>query len=233
MTAGIRLWPAVRALLITTGITVLGGLLIAAMLADGRYLVKVNAFVGVKAALAAPLLLFGLLLVSDGLARAGESVSAWWARLTTNLKGFFNQPLYLWGIIVAGIALVVVGLMIARSGNDGGVGVSELELRIRALLDQILIARPRTKEFLLGHPLFLLGMAAAMRNLRPLAMILLLGGAIGQVDVLNTFCHAHTPVLLSLLRVVNGLWLGVIIGVVAILILFSRKPATVKTKVEA
>ena len=36
----------------------------------------------------------------------------------------------------------------------------------------------------------------------------LLAGAVGQVDVLNTFCHAHTPVLLSLLRMANGLCLG-------------------------
>ncbi|HOS42735.1 MAG TPA: DUF5693 family protein, partial [Armatimonadota bacterium] len=228
-----RRWRAVRALLVTTAITVLGGLLIAAMLAEGRYLVKITQFVGVKLALAAPLLLFGLLLAADGLARAGESFAAWRARVTANLQGFFHQPLYLWGIIVAGAALVVVALMLARSGNDGGVGVSELELRVRALLDQTLVARPRTKEFLLGHPLFLLGMAAAMRNLRPLAMILLLGGAIGQVDVLNTFCHAHTPVLLSLLRVVNGLGLGVILGLIAILLLFPRQPAAVKTTVEA
>jgi hypothetical protein len=222
---GSRIWPAVRALLVATGITVLGGLLIAAMLTDARYLVKMSQFVGVKAALATPLLLFGLLLVSDGVARAGESVAAWWARITTNVKSFLAQPLYLWGIIAAGAALVVVALMLARSGNDGGVGVSDIELRVRAVLDQLLIARPRTKEFLLGHPLFLLGMAAALRKQRTLAMVLLVGGAIGQVDVLNTFCHAHTPVLLSLLRVVNGLWLGVIIGVVAIM-LFYRQPKT-------
>ncbi len=222
------LFAAVRVLLVATGITVLGGLLIAAMLTDARYLVKMTAFVGVKAALAAPLLLFGLLVITDGVAKPDETVATWWARVTAGVRGFLNQPLYLWGILLAFAALVVVALMLARSGNEGGVGVSDLELRFRSVLEQWLIARPRTKEFLLGHPLFLLGLVAAMRHQRVLALVLLVGGAIGQVDVLNTFCHAHTPVTLSLLRVINGLWLGVIIGVIAAVIVFRRKPEVVK-----
>ena len=69
----------------------------------------------------------------------------------------------------------------------------------------------------------------AARRQRVLALLLLLGGAIGQVDVLNTFCHAHTPVLLSLLRVVNGLWLGVIAGVIAIALCFRAPKGVPKT----
>jgi hypothetical protein len=228
------LGTAVGALLAATGITLLGGLLIAAMFADARYLVKIGQFVGVKAALAMPLLLFALLVVTDGIAHAGETLADYGARLKRQFVAFLGQPLYLWGMIAAAAALVVVALMLARSGNDAGVGVSDLELKVRSLLEQVFIARPRTKEFLIGHPLFLFSLVAAARGNRGLAALLLVGAAIGQVDVLNTFCHAHTPVLLSLLRVINGLWLGIAVGVIALAIFYrpGLKPAKVTTAVQ-
>ena len=37
-------------------------------------------------------------------------------------------------------------------------------------------------------------------------------GAIGQTSVVNTLCHLHIPVALSLGRVIEGLVLGCIIG---------------------
>lgn len=213
------LLPALVALLVATGITLGGALLVAAMMAESRYLVKVGQFTGVKLALAAPLLLFGVLIVTDGVARAGEDLAAYVGRLRDRLRGFFAQPVYLWGILLALTGLILVALVLARSGNDSGVGVSGSELHMRASLEQLLIARPRTKEFAFGVPLFLLAIVAAARGQRTLALALLLGGAIGLTDVLNTYCHAHTPVLLSLLRTFNGLWLGVIIGIAVLAVL--------------
>jgi hypothetical protein len=222
------LWRACGALLAATGITMLGALLIAAMMADTSFLVKVGQFSGVKAALALPLMLFAVLLVTDGIARPGETFTAYRDRCRQKFQQFLGQPLYLWGAVIGVIALAAVGLMLARSGNDAGVGVSAIELRFRALLEQGLIARPRTKEFLFGFPMFLFAMVAAANRRRTLAMVLLLGAAIGQVDVLNTYCHAHTPVLLSLLRTVNGLWLGIVIGV-ALVALFARRVMRTKS----
>jgi len=208
---------SIWALLVTCGITTLGGFLVAAMLSETHYLVKVGQFAGVKFALAAPLVLFAVLIVAEGVALPGEELGTYSTRVKERLGKFLAQPLYLWAVIVSLAALVVVGLVLIRSGNEGVVGVSTSELRFRAILEQFLIARPRTKEFLFGHPLFLCAMAAATRGKRPLALALLLGGAIGQTDVLNTYCHAHTPVMLSLLRTVNGLWLGVLFGAVLML----------------
>jgi H+/Cl- antiporter ClcA len=42
------------------------------------------------------------------------------------------------------------------------------------------------------------------------------GIAIGTSDVVDTFSHLHTPLVASLLRVVNGAVLGIIVGAVAI-----------------
>ncbi len=218
------LWDGIVTLLVTTGITLLGGLSIAGMMSDTRYLVKVSQFVGVKATLAVPLVLFAVLIMADAVALVGESWPDYVRRTREKMRAFLAQPLYVWGVIVALVALVAVGLALARSGNDSGVGVSTSELHFRAVLERFLIARPRTKEFLFGHPLFLFAMAAASRGKRPLAMALLLGAVIGQADVLNTYCHAHTPIVLSLLRSVNGLWLGILIGA-GLLLLFGYRGA--------
>jgi hypothetical protein len=40
----------------------------------------------------------------------------------------------------------------------------------------------------------------------------LLIGAIGQTSIVNTLCHLHTPVEVSLIRILIGLILGGILG---------------------
>ncbi len=67
------------------------------------------------------------------------------------------------------VALVALALFVARSGNDPGVGVSATELKVRSLLDKYLLVRPRTKEFLLGHPALLLGLACSASGRFPRA----------------------------------------------------------------
>ena len=46
------------------------------------------------------------------------------------------------------------------------------------------------------------------------ALPLLLVGVIGQVGMLNSFCHLHTPIRVTLLRTWNGLWLGALLGLI-------------------
>jgi MFS family permease len=52
-------------------------------------------------------------------------------------------------------------------------------------------------------------------------------GAIGQVSILNSFCHLHTPLTLTLLRVFNGLWVGALAGIILCVVwdLVSRRIA--------
>jgi hypothetical protein len=109
--------------------------------------------------------------------------------------------------------------MSSRTGNDNPAGVSDLELKMRFVLDRILLVRPRTKEFMVGHPLLILGIGLLIANRRKpsatLAMwaaFALAGGAIGQTDIVNTMCHIHTPVVLSLARIGVGMVAGCIIG---------------------
>ena len=187
-------------------------------------MVQVGQFTGVKVALSLPLALFALLVVADGLARPAETLAAYWARGKANVRAFFGTPLNLGMVIIGLLALAALASMLVRSGDASADTTSGGELLLRGKLDQLFFARPRTKEFLIGFPLFLFSMVAAARRQRALALGLLLCAGIGQVDVLNTYCHVHTPILLSLLRTDNGLLLGAVLGVLLLLI-FTAHPA--------
>lgn len=224
------LGAAAGILAVTTVISLIGGLLIAAQMADTRFLVKVLSFTGAKASIVMPMLLLAALVLTDGAANAGESLAEYWARIAHRVRGLLAQPIYIWALLLGAVAMAITAVVVMRSGNDTGVGASSLELHFRGLLDNAFLARPRTKEFLFGHPLFIIAMITAARGERGWASLLLLGAAIGQASILNTFCHAHTPVLLSLLRTANGLWLGALFGIAAVVI-FGWKAITARQPV--
>jgi VIT1/CCC1 family predicted Fe2+/Mn2+ transporter len=103
--------------------------------------------------------------------------------------------------------------MLSRTGNDGPAGVSGLELTVRSLLESVLPVRPRTNEFLIGHPLLLLGLLWRHRTKGQAKLapeIMILAGFIGQASIINTFCHLHTPLQVTVIRVGVGLVLGVV-----------------------
>jgi hypothetical protein len=56
--------------------------------------------------------------------------------------------------------------------------------------------------------LFLAASRRGRGALVPLAIV----GSIGQVSMVNSFCHLHTPLLMTVTRTFNGLWLGVLFG---------------------
>ena len=123
------------------------------------------------------------------------------------------RPLLVGQVAVGMVALAALAFLVARSGNDPGVGVSGSELTMRALLDKYLYVRPRTKEFLLGHPALLLGLAAvASGRFVRWTLPLLIVGAIGQSSLMDTFCHLHTPLFISGLHGLIGWVLGAVIG---------------------
>ncbi len=113
---------------------------------------------------------------------------------------------------------VLVFLYLSRSGNSPFISVSDGERGLRDLFESSLGARPRFKEFLFGHPLFILGLFVSNympknKNFFSDGRFFLWLGLIGQISILNTFTHFYTPVELSLLRSAHGIWLG---GIVAL-----------------
>lgn len=129
-----------------------------------------------------------------------------------NAKKILSTPLTVLWIVGIGILGAAGMYYMTRTGNAGQ--VSGLEMQFRSILENTFGVRPRTKEFLLGHPLFFAGIFLALRY--RWAMVLLIAGTIAQLSMVDTFAHIHTPLLLSLIRIFLGLGIGVLIGLVII-----------------
>lgn len=191
--------------LTTTLFSWVGGLAIAGMLNGLPYYVRAETFPGVKLSVFLPIAI----------------VAAYYFLRLTPARQQIQSPIT-WR--TAALGLVTLGallFMIARTGNDASAGVSATELQVRNILDRVLIVRPRTKEFMIGHPALILGiglLAYARANpskaerLGAWITLALMIGAIGQTSVVNTMCHLHTPVVLSLARIAEGVVIGSIIG---------------------
>jgi len=185
---------AIVLLLFSAG-SVCGGLLLAAVLSHPVFLLKLAEFRGVKVALLFPSL-FGVFVYYRHVG---------WEKL----RSLFYSPIRLVSLTLASFSLAILAFAILRSGNTSG-GSLGLEGQVRGILEKLLIARPRFKEFLIGHPfLILFGADGKLNDWRIFPLFV---GLIGQASILNTFAHAHTPLLVSLLRVANGLVLGVLAG---------------------
>ncbi|GAB6138187.1 DUF5693 family protein [Halanaerobaculum tunisiense] len=183
-------------------VTVAGGLLIHALLAETSYLLQIRRFRGVKLAFLLPLL-------AGGIYYFYLQYSSW-HQLRKHLEKLLKQAVSRQEVL---LAVVVVGAMViylGRTGNRSLIGVSSLEEWFRSLLERGLPVRPRFKSFLIGHPLLVAGIATSLHQKK--LSWLVVPGLIGPINMLNTFAHLHTPVVVSLLRVGEGLLLGGVIG---------------------
>lgn len=202
---------ALLAFIALSGITLMGALLIVGLLADRDFLVKADTFVGIKLAHILPLLGLAGIILGD-LVGDQENVRKQILSATARWRRILGQPLSLGAFLGLLVVLGILFFLLARTGNEPGVGVSSLELKVRSLLDQVLLVRPRTKEFLLGHPALVMALFLAPLLPWGYRVGLLLTGAIGQVSLVNTYCHIHTPLQVSLLRTFHGMWIGYILG---------------------
>lgn len=120
-----------------------------------------------------------------------------------------------WHLVVFALVAAVGYYYLSRTGNAGY--ASELELAFRQWLDNTLYVRPRTKEFLIGFPFFVLALYVIGKK-QDWGKILLIPGVIGFLSIVNTFTHFHIPIYISLLRTFYGVIFGFLIGLVLIFI---------------
>ena len=190
-------------------INAMGMFTIVSSLADIRYIMNLSYFSGVKVAFILPLLLFPLNYFCVTIPR-----DKWLGMLRDWLK---KSPTYLMlGLFL--LAMVVVYVYIGRSGNDSGIQVSSLEIRLREILENIFLARPRFKEFLIGYPALLAMVYLYHRYKNDLILLLLgFGVVIGSISMVNSFCHVFTAVSISASRTLAGLATGLVLGVALII----------------
>ena len=190
-----------------TLISLIGAALVVGTLSERSYMSAINVFSGVKVGQLAPLLLLMIYLlyqIAEEHGGAGYLLVGCWRLL--------QKKVTIGLVLVAGLAAAMLLYYMLRTGNTA-VGVSDLERSFRAFLDRVLQVRPRTKEFMFAHPIMLAMLYFGYRKqLWPFVLL----GAIGQVSLVNTFEHLHTPLTVSLVRTGNGLVLGMLLGVVLI-----------------
>jgi hypothetical protein len=209
-----------KALLSSTAITMIGPMIIIALLNKWTYFSGTDKYLLPKATQLLPLLLVGLAFAGEVFPHRVRETGADAAR--RRARDRFNSVLDSpFTLRVAG-TLMLVGVLgmlwIARTGNDSGMEISPIELKMRATLEQLFVTRPRTKEIMVGFPAFLFAVYFMQRKRWLLAVGAAILGTIGVADVLNTFCHIHTPIFYSALRTIHGLWLGIAFGAIALLI---------------
>lgn len=193
-------------------IALFGGLFVAALLSGRVFMTATDQFAGVKVAHLLPVLMI-LFAASAGVLGVPLPPREVWAAAVRSARRIWSSPVLFGAAAVALLAIAALLIVVLRSGNDAGVGVSGLELRFRALLDRVLYVRPRTKEIFIGHPALWAAIWLMLRRETAWASVFFVAAALGLVSVLNTFCHIHTPLALSFARVFNGAWVGAIGGV--------------------
>ncbi|MFP3903145.1 MAG: DUF5693 family protein [Armatimonadota bacterium] len=205
-------WLLVR----TALITLIGGLLAAAALSQDSYLVGVAQFRGVKLAQALPLVVIGVIIAARATREYRQSVGSapLWKAFGNGLGAIGRASVRYWHAGLVLLILGMVGYMLMRSGNEPAIGIADLEIKLRSILDAVLGVRPRTKEIFLGFPALYVGLMLLLHGRYRVYWLFIGLGAISQVSLFNTFCHLHTPLSISLLRVAHGIWIGLLIGIV-------------------
>jgi hypothetical protein len=211
------LGDALTGLVSAAVVSTIGGLFVAGLLFDRLHLSGVEQFRGVKLSLLVPILVVGALFVVESFAR-NERWGDWWSRVRGRAAGFLHSPTLIWQGAAVVVVLGVLAIAMTRSGNEPPFGVSSAELKLRTFLEHVFSVRPRSKEFLIGHPALALAFLLLLRGRTRFVAALAAAGALGQASIANTFAHIHTPVLVSLVRTVNGLVLGLVVAAIVCLV---------------
>lgn len=194
--------PLTRFVLTVAGV-LMGGVYMNGVMTIPELTSGTMGFMGVKVAFVLPIALVLLRWVQQ----QGALIS---------LRRHWQSPVQ-WGeafLVIGGVVMVAIYLI--RSGNDMAGHVSAIEISLREKLEQWFWVRPRTKEWLIGYPI--LGLAALpfawARRWRPFCLAV---GSVALVSGINSFCHVHTPVWVSVCR---SLWGGLIgfslVGVISL-----------------
>ncbi len=216
-------------LALAVALSLTGAAFLSAILTDSRFLLEIDIYRGVKLTFMLPVVLTALLYLKryDLLQVAGRGVKA----LAARVNSLLDTGLTFKHIAVMCVLLFVVFYFVGRSGHTGGVPVPAIELKMRAFLEQLMYARPREKEFMVGHPAFFLAVLAVYRCApRWWQFVLACGAVIGQGSLVQTFCHMRTPVMMSFLRGVDGYAMGVVFGAAGIAVLGCLLPVLLKIK---
>lgn len=198
----------------SAAISLAGAVFVDSMLADVKYMLEMDIFRGVKFAQILPFGIFLIMFIIYIMNKEDDSVKS---IVNTTVK-FLNKEIKIYYGILAGIIGVAAYIYISRTGHETDIQPSDFEMISRNFMEYVLIARPRTKEFLIAFPAIFAAVFAASKKSELFTGIFMLAGAMGTSSVINTFSHIRTPIYLSFARTIIALLFGIIIGCVLVLI---------------
>ena len=210
------LFKASGQLTVAVFLSLVGGMYLAAVLSDLRFFLELDIYRGVKLTFIMPIVLVALYYVYKHNLFNNDNSKTGFAALGSQLKTFLNYPIYVKSLVIAGVLLFIAWVFIGRSGHTAGVPVPAIEVKLRLFLEEIMYARPREKEFMVGHVAFFLAALASYKFYpRILTFVFVALATIGQGSLVQTFAHMRTPVIMSFVRALDGLILGIVCALIA------------------
>lgn len=194
---------AVQALVVTSGISLIGATLSVGLLDSPLYLYGIDLFRGVTALHVIPIVLVFVYFVY-------VQAQFQWKTVVVQAYAFLQKPVTVVALCGVGVAVLLGMYYLSRTGNAGQ--TTELERIGRQLLQDVLGVRPRTKEFLLAHPMMIVALLCGATWRKGWLGVGILFITIGQISIVDTFAHLHTPLAVSVIRVSYGIVLGALIG---------------------
>lgn len=194
-------------------ISSIGALYIASIMADSKYMLKLDYFRGVKFSFILPLIYYFIYFIFKFFdIKNGKD-------LMEKTKDFLMINIKIWHVIVFVIAVLIGVIYISRTGNNPIIPPTSFELKFRDILEHTIIARPRTKEFLIGDPAIILAIYAAFKNSKGWTFIFGIFSSIGILSIVNTFSHIESVMSIAIERTILGWVLGAIIGLIFVYII--------------
>ncbi len=203
-------------LLLTIAISIVtlvtGGLTVAALMSGTDWFLNDFVFRGVKLTLIAPILFAAaLIFVSNYKKQRISDIKKMLVKALKSVRWYHF-------VLIALVGVVAI-IYILRSGNVNRISFFETDLRNS--LTEYFVARPRTKEIILGWPCLALYLFYVKKDkAKLLQWVFAIGASILFASVVNTFCHAFTLAETMLLRAANGLLFGLPIAIIVLLINF-------------
>lgn len=208
-------------------LSLVGASFLAAILGDIRFFLELDIYRGVKLTFILPVLLTLLLFCKNHALWSQDDIQK---NPLQRILLVLQQPFTLKMLLALGVLGFVAWVFVGRSGHTDGVPVPAIEIKLRLFLERVMYARPREKEFLIGHPAFFIAAYACAKKLPKIFYCLFtLGAVIGQGSLVQTFAHMRTPIMMSYIRAFDGLGLGLVLGIICLVIVYAVYPWLVKT----
>lgn len=214
---------AIKELIVASAISLIGALSVAAILSNMEYLLEIDIYRGVKISQLLPFVIYGLIFLKYfGYKRAGNNKNNRSIQIS-EIKKLLNENIKIIYLLVGGVILAAGYIYISRTGHETNIKVLDIEIIMRNLLEENLLARPRTKEFMMAFPLMMVGVYYAIKGNKHLILLSGLGAILGLTSIINTFSHLRTPIYISTVRTLYSLILGIIFGLIFIAIIETAK----------